>query len=146
MQPFSFISRHRFISTRKSKMKNYTIFLLLLLFFSSCSLSIHSVSKGKIDTPSKESYQVTYLANFNDSFVSKISFTNEYGDVENAKETIKSWNKTIVIKAGKHVKFSIVTKGNQARGEYKVLVDGKILDQHILSGKKLKYNFEFDLP
>lgn len=127
-------------------MKNYTIFLLLLLFFSSCSLSIHSVSKGKIDTPSKESYQVTYLANFNDSFVSKISFTNEYGDVENAKETIKSWSKTIVIKAGKHVKFSIVTKGNQARGEYKVLVDGKILDQHILSGKKLKYNFEFDLP
>ena len=127
-------------------MKNYTIFLLLLLFFSSCSLSIHSVSKGKIDTPSKESYQVTYLANFNDSFVSKISFTNEYGDVENAKETIKSWNKTIVIKAGKHVKFSIVTKCNQARGEYKVLVDGKILDQHILSGKKLKYNFEFDLP
>ena len=96
--------------------------------------------------PSKESYQVTYLANFNDSFVSKISFTNEYGAVENAKETIKSWNKTIVIKAGKHVKFSIVTKGNQARGEYKVLVDGKILDQHILSGKKLKYNFEFDLP
>ena len=127
-------------------MKNYTIFLLLLLFFSSCSLSIHSVSKGKIDIPSKESYQITYLANFNDSFVSKISFTNEYGDVENAKETIKSWNKTIVIKAGKHVKFSIVTKGNQARGEYKVLVDGKILDQHILSGKKLKYNFEFDLP
>lgn len=127
-------------------MKNYTIFLLLLLFFSSCSLSIHSVSKGKIDTPSKESYQVTYLANFNDSFVSKISFTNEYGDVENAKETIKSWSKAIVIKAGKHVKFSIVTKGNQARGEYKVLVDGKILDQHILSGKKLKYNFEFDLP
>lgn len=127
-------------------MKNYTIFLLLLLFFSSCSLSIHSVSKGKIDTPSKESYQVTYLANFNDSFVSKISFTNEYGNVENAKETIKSWNKTIVIKAGKHVKFSIVTKGIQARGEYKVLVDGKILDQHILSGKKLKYNFEFDLP
>jgi len=127
-------------------MKNYTIFLLLLLFFSSCSLSIHSVSKGKIDIPSKESYQITYLANFNDSFVSKISFTNEYGDVENAKETIKSWNKTTVIKAGKHVKFSIVTKGNQARGEYKVLVDGKILDQHILSGKKLKYNFEFDLP
>lgn len=39
--------------------------------------------------PSKESYQVTYLANFNDSFVSKISFTNEYGDVEMLKKLSK---------------------------------------------------------
>lgn len=146
LQPFSLSSRHRCISIYKAKMKNYTFCLLLLLLLSSCSLSIHSVSKGKIDLPSKESYQITYLASFSDSFVSKISFTNEYGEVESFKETIKNWNKTFVIKAGKHIKFSILTKGNQARGEYRVLVDGKILDEHILNGKKLKYNFEFDLP
>lgn len=127
-------------------MKNYTICLLLLLFSSSCSLSIHSFSRGKIDAPLKENYEVTYVADLNDVFVSKISFTNESGVLENTKEAIQNWRKTIVIQAGKHVKFSIITKGNKAKGEYKVLVDGKVLDQYILSGKKLKYNFEFDLP
>lgn len=127
-------------------MKNYPIYLLLLLFFSSCSLSIHSVSRGKIDAPLKESYQITYQAKFNDDFVSKVSFTNELGEIENLKEAIKNWEKTITVKAGKHIKFSLVTKGDKVRGEYKVLLDGKIMDEHILSGKKLKYNFEFDLP
>ncbi|MFC3562065.1 hypothetical protein [Pedobacter jamesrossensis] len=127
-------------------MKNYLIYLLMLLFLSSCSLSIHSVSRGKIDAPLKESYQITYQASFNNAFVSKVSFTNEVGEIENLKETIKSWDKTITVKAGKHIKFSLVTKGDKVKGEYKVLIDGKIIDEHILSGKKLKYNFEFDLP
>ena len=127
-------------------MKNYAICLLLLLFFSSCSLSIHSISKGKINVPLKESYQISYTANFNDAFASKIIYTDEYGEIESFKQSNRNWNKTVIVKAGKHIKFSVITKGNEARGEYKVLVDGKILDEHILSGKKLKYNFEFSLP
>ena len=55
--------------------------------------------------------------------------------------------KTVTLKSGSHVQLkTLAVAQKEARGEYKILVDGKVISEYILTGKRLNYTLDFDLP
>ena len=132
-------------------MKNIFYCFLLMLVLSSCFLAnittVYSNSKGKIDVPKKESYQVVYQANFEDRLTADVAYTNETANQTELKEIKGAWEKRVTLKSGTHVQLkTFATAKTSAKGEYKILVDGKVVSEYILRGKKLNYTFSFDLP
>ena len=127
-------------------MKNAPIYLMFLLLLSSCSMSVNSTRRGKLDIPKEETYTVIYSAKFSDGLVAKISYTNENSAQEQLKDVTGNWEKTVVLNAGANVKLNILAKGEKGKGEYKVMVNGKIVSEHILNNKRLRYSVDFDLP
>jgi len=124
---------------------------LLILVLSSCSLAkittVYSNSRGKIDVPKKESYQVVYQANFEEHLTADVAFTNETGNQTELKAVKGAWEQRVTLKSGTHVQLkTFATAKASAKGEYKILVDGKVVSEYILRGKKLNYTFSFDLP
>ena len=109
--------------------------------------SIYFMSTGKIEVPKKESYQVLYQASFGDQLTADVSYTDENGEKTSLKAVGGAWEKTVILKAGTRVSFkAIATSKAKSKAEYKILVDGKTVSEHILNGKKLKYKYAFDLP
>jgi len=132
-------------------MKNIFYCFLLMLVLSGCAFStmttLYSMSKGKIDAPKKESYSVVYQASFGDGLTADVAYTNESGKQAELKEVNGAWEKTVTLKSGTHVQLkTFATAKSKSRGEYKILVDGKVVSEYVLSGKKLNYTFAFDLP
>ncbi|KRT16492.1 hypothetical protein ASU31_10030 [Pedobacter ginsenosidimutans] len=132
-------------------MKNIFYCFLLMLVLGSCAIStmttFYSMSKGKIDTPKKESYNVVYQASFGDGLKADVAYTNESGKQTELKEINGAWEKPVTLKSGTHVQLTtFATAKHKSKGEYKILVDGKVVSEYVLSGKKLKYTFAFDLP
>jgi uncharacterized protein YqfA (UPF0365 family) len=127
-------------------MKNFFTCLLLVFMLSGCSISVHYVRKGKIDVPQKDHYTVTYKANFSEGLNAKIRYTDEQGNIQKLKDISGHWEKTVILKSGENVHVSIITSGEKSKADYKVLVDDEVISEHILTGKKLKYNFGFVLP
>jgi hypothetical protein len=122
-----------------------------MLVLSSCALvnltTVYSNSSGKINVPQKESYRVVYQAKFGDGLTADVAYTNESGKQTELKEINGAWEKTVTLKSGTHVQLkTFATAKSKSRGEYKILVDGKVVSEYILSGKKLNYTFSFDLP
>lgn len=122
-----------------------------MLVLSGCAFStmttLYSMSKGKIDAPKKESYSVVYQASFGDGLTADVAYTNESGKQAELKEVNGAWEKTVTLKSGTHVQLkTFATAKSKSRGEYKILVDGKVVSEYVLSGKKLNYTFAFDLP
>ncbi|WP_316804829.1 MmpS family transport accessory protein [Pedobacter nototheniae] len=127
-------------------MKNLVAVLLLITVLSSCSLSIHYLKKGKIDVPQKETYAVTYQALFGENTSAKISYLDENGKRQKLKGIRGQWEKTIMMKPGSNGHIKATAKGNKARGEFKVLVDGKVISEQILTNKKVIFGLDFYLP
>ncbi len=132
-------------------MKNIFYCFLLTLMLSSCALGVmttfYSMSRGKIDVPKKESYNVVYQANFGDRLSAAVAYTNESGKQTELKEVNGVWEQAVTLKSGTHVQLkTLATAKSKSRGEYKILVDGKVVSEYILSGKRLNYTFSFDLP
>lgn len=132
-------------------MKNIFYCLSLMLVLSSCALvnltTVYSNSSGKINVPQKESYSVVYQAKFGDGLTADVAYTNESGKQTELKEINGAWEKTVTLKSGTHVQLkTFATAKSKSIGEYKILVDGKVVSEYILSGKKLNYTFSFDLP
>jgi len=132
-------------------MKNIFYCFLLIVALSSCALgvmtSIYSISGGKVDVPKKETYNVVYQANFGNGLTADVAYTNESGKEIELKEVSGTWEKTVVLKSGTHAKLkTLATATTDAKGEYKILVDGKVVSEYVLSGKRLNYTFSFDLP
>ncbi|MBB6236185.1 hypothetical protein HDC90_000791 [Pedobacter sp. AK013] len=132
-------------------MKNIFYCFLLMLVLSSCSLvnitTVYSNSRGKIDVPQKESYQVVYQANFGDRLRADISYTDETAKQTELTGVSGAWEQRVTLKSGTHVQLkTFATAKASAKGEYKILVDGKVVSEYTLSGKKLNYTFLFDLP
>jgi len=132
-------------------MKNIFYCFLLMLVLSSCALAnittVYSNSRGKIDIPKKESYSVVYQAKFEDGLTADVAYTNESGKQTELKEVNGNWEKTVTLKSGTHVQLkTLATAKSKSRGEYKILVDGKVVSEYVLSGKKLNYTFNFELP
>ncbi|QNN41079.1 hypothetical protein [Pedobacter roseus] len=132
-------------------MKNIFYCFLLTLMLSSCALGVmttfYSMSRGKIDVPKKESYNVVYQASFGDRLSADVAYTNESGKQTELKEVNGVWEQVVTLKSGTHVQLkTLATAKSKSRGEYKILVDGKVVSEYILSGKRLNYTFSFDLP
>ncbi|TCD10121.1 hypothetical protein EZ449_09845 [Pedobacter frigidisoli] len=127
-------------------MKNTPIYLIFLFLLSSCSMSINSTKRGKLDIPKEETYTVIYSAKLSDGLVAKISYTNENSVQEEFKDVTRNWEKTVELKSGANVKLNTLAKGEKGIGEYKVTVNGKIVSEHILTNKRLRYSVDFDLP
>ncbi|GAA4209369.1 hypothetical protein GCM10022289_34720 [Pedobacter jeongneungensis] len=109
--------------------------------------SIYSISGGKADVPKKETYYVVYQAKFGNGLTADVAYTNESGKETELKEVSGTWGKTVVLKSGTHAKLkTLATAATDAKGEYKILVDGKVVSEYVLSGKRLNYTFSFDLP
>ena len=105
------------------------------------------MSRGKIDIPKKETYSVVYQANFGDGLMADIAYTTESGKQTELKEIKGVWEKTVTLKSGTHVQLkTLATAKSKSKGEYKIMVDGKVVSEYILTGKKLNYTFAFDLP
>ncbi|QDW26552.1 hypothetical protein [Pedobacter sp. KBS0701] len=132
-------------------MKNIFYCFLLTLMLSSCALGVattfYSMSRGKLDVPQKETYNVVYQANFGDRLSADVAYTNESGKQTELKEVNGAWEKAVTLKSGTHVQLkTLATAKSKSRGEYKILVDGKVVSEYVLSGKRLNYTFSFDLP
>ncbi|MGM9474924.1 hypothetical protein ACS5PU_00790 [Pedobacter sp. GSP4] len=132
-------------------MKNIFYCSLVMLVLSSCALStmttVYSMSRGKIDVPQKETYNVVYRANFGEGLTADVAYTDESGKQTELKKVSGNWEKTVTLKTGTHVLLkTFATAKDKSRGEYKILVDGKVVSEYILSGKRLNYTFAFDLP
>lgn len=132
-------------------MKNIFYCFLLILVLDGCAIStmttIYSMSKGKIDTPKKEIYHVVYQASFGDGLKADVAYTNESGKETELKEVSGIWEKSATLKSGTHVQLTtFAIAKHKSKGEYKILVDGKVVSEYVLSGRKLKYTFAFDLP
>lgn len=128
-------------------MKNSIVCLLLMLVMNSCNMSLYLNKKGVIDVPKKESYQVTYKTSLRPGIIAKISYTDESDRIQKVDNVTVDWEKSVTLKAGKHVKIKIVATGDvKVPTDFKVLVDGKIISEHTLNGKKSKFSFSFDLP
>lgn len=105
------------------------------------------MSRGKIDIPQKETYSVVYQANFGDGLMADIVYTTKSGKQTELKEIKGVWEKTVTLKSGTPVLLkTLATAKSKSKGEYKILVDGKVVSEYILTGKKLNYTFAFDLP
>ncbi|TCD22049.1 hypothetical protein EZ456_18075 [Pedobacter psychrodurus] len=109
--------------------------------------TFYSMSKGKIDVPKKESYNVLYQASFGDGLTADVAYADESGKQTELKEVSGAWEKSVTLKSGTHVQLkTFATAKTKSKGEYKILVDGKVISEYVLSGKKLNYTFAFDLP
>lgn len=114
---------------------------------SSCNMSLYYNKDGVVDVPRKESYQVTYKTSLRAEIVAKVSYTDESDQIQKVDHVTGDWEKTVTLKAGKQVKIKIVATGaNKSPTDYKVLVDGKVISEHTLNGKKSKFYFSFYLP
>jgi hypothetical protein len=132
-------------------MKNIFYCFSLMLVLSGCALvnitTVYSNSSGKINVPKKESYSVVYQAKFGDGLTADVAYTNESGEQTELKEINGAWEKTVTLKSGTHVQLkTFATAKSKSIGEYKILVDGKVVSEYVLSGKKLNYTFAFELP
>lgn len=132
-------------------MKNILYCFLLIVVLSSCALgvmtTVYSMSRGKLDIPQKETYNVVYQADFGEGLTADVAYTDENEKQTELKEVNGTWEKTVTLKRGTHVQLKTlaVTK-KESKGEYKILVDGKVVSEYVLSGKRLNYTFSFDLP
>jgi hypothetical protein len=117
-----------------------------MLVICSCNTSLYLNKKGVINVPKKENYTVTYKANLKDGVVARINYTDESDRLAKIKDVTGNWEKTVVLNAGKHVKIKVLAAGAKTSTDFKVLVDGKIISEYTLNGKKAKYSFNFDLP
>jgi hypothetical protein len=132
-------------------MKNIFYCSLLIASLSSCALgvmtTVYSMSKGKLDIPQKESYTVVYRTNFSKELMADVAYTDGNGNQVELKEVIGDWEKIVTLKPGTHAQLKTYAKAKtESRGEYKILVDGKVVSEYILTGKRLNYTFDFDLP
>ncbi|QNR83555.1 hypothetical protein H9N25_16575 [Pedobacter riviphilus] len=127
-------------------MKNIFYCFLLITVMSGCSLSMHYLKKGKIAVPQKESYLVSYQALLDENTTGKISYIDENGKRQKLKGIKGKWEKVLTLKPGSNGHIKITAKGDKARGEFKVLVDGKVISEQILTNKKVLYGLDFYLP
>ncbi|WP_131538634.1 MmpS family transport accessory protein [Pedobacter nototheniae] len=127
-------------------MKKLLSALLLLTVLSSCSLSIHYLQRGKLNIPEKETYVVTYQAMLDENTSAKISYLDENGKRQKIKDFKGKWEKIMVMKSGSKTRIKVTGKGDKARGEFKVLVDGKVVGEQILTNKKIVFGLSFILP
>ena len=94
-----------------------------------------------------KNYNVVYQASFGDGLKDDVTYTNESGKESELKEVSGIWEKSAALKSGTHIQFTaFATARHKSKAEYKILVDGKVVSEYVLSGKKLKYTFAFDLP
>ena len=88
-----------------------------------------------------------YQANFEVGLIADVAYTDESGKQTELKEVRGAWEKSVTLKSGTHVQLTtFATAKRKSKGEYKIIVDGKVVSEYVLSGKKLKYTFAFDLP
>jgi hypothetical protein len=132
-------------------MKNIFYCFLLIVALSSCALgvmtTVYSMSRGKLDIPQKETYNVVYQANFGDGLMAEVEYTDESGKPAGLKKVNGNWEKSVTLKSGTHVQLkTLATAKSRSKGEYKILVDGKVVSEYVLSGKRLNYTFSFGLP
>lgn len=132
-------------------MKNIFYSFLLAIILSSCALAtwttIYSMSRGKLDIPQKETYNVVYQANFGNGLTADLEYTDESGKQTELKKVNGVWEKNVTLKTGSHVLLkTLATTKTKSKGEYKILVDGKVVSEYVLTGKRLNYTFAFDLP
>ncbi|MFD2583698.1 MmpS family transport accessory protein [Pedobacter vanadiisoli] len=127
-------------------MKNILTCFLLITILSSCSLSMNYSKRGKINVPQKESYQVNYEVLLNENTTAKISYVDENGKRQKLKGIKGKWEKALTLKPGSNGHIKVTAKGDKARGEFKVLVDGKVISEYILTNKKVLYGLDFYLP
>ncbi|RQO67250.1 hypothetical protein DBR40_21110 [Pedobacter sp. KBW01] len=105
------------------------------------------MSKGKLDIPKRESYTVVYQANFGQRLTGNAIYTGDNGKLVEQENVTGSWQKTFTLKSGTHVQLETLAKSkSESRAEYKILVEGKVVSEYVLSGKRLNYTFAFDLP
>lgn len=127
-------------------MKYFLSVISMALFLSSCSTNMHIVRKGKLDTPLKESYVITYRAALSDYKSAKVKYRDENGKLQSVKDIPANWEKVVSLKPGSDAFIKMTVKGDKAKGDFKVLADGKIIDAQTLTGRKLFYSLDFILP
>lgn len=124
-----------------------SIFCLFVMFvLSSCNTSLYLNKKGVINVPKKENYTITYKADLKNGVIARVNYTDESDKLVKIKDVSGSWEKSVVLKTGKHVKIKVFAAGVKTSIDFKVLVDGKVISAYTLNGKKVKYSFNFDLP
>jgi hypothetical protein len=63
------------------------------------------MSRGKIDIPRKESYNVVYQATFGEGLMADVAYINESGKHIELKEVNGAWEKSVTLKSGTHVQL-----------------------------------------
>lgn len=126
-------------------MKNTFGFLFIILLLSSCAVANYSTQKGKINVAKAAVYTVKYQVNIGENATAKISY-RDAEEVITLKEIKGQWLTTVSLKAGTKVLLAVDTEGAKTKGEFKVWVNDQIAAEYILTGKRLHYKLNFELP
>lgn len=129
-------------------MKNLILILSTIILLSSCSTitKIYSMSAGKIYIPQQKNYLVVYEASFGTRLTADISYTNADGKLIKLKSIVGDWKQTVTLKSGTQVEMRTLAKGGKTDATYKITVNGKAVSEQVLTGKRIRYDYSFDLP
>jgi len=122
-------------------MKKYIIYILIITFFSACSYGTYELNKGPLKIATKGSYNVTYKVSASSS--ATVTFTDESGNQKTLENISGEWEKSIVIKSGQKVQFTVDSKDKQLAS---VLVDQKPVSTIDKINKTAHYSLSFILP
>ncbi|NII84234.1 MULTISPECIES: hypothetical protein [unclassified Pedobacter] len=122
-------------------MQKYIIYIFIITFLSACSYGTYELNKGPLNIATKASYNVTYkvLASSN----ATITFTDESGNQKTLENISGKWEKSIDIKSGHKVQFTVDSKDKQLAS---VLVDQKPISTIDKTNKTAHYSLSFVLP
>ena len=122
-------------------MQKYIIYILIITFFSACSYGTYELNKGPLNIATKGSYNVTYKVSASSS--AKVTFTDESGNQKTLENISGEWEKSIVIKSGQKVQFTVDSKDKQLAS---VLVDQEPISTIDKNNKTAHYSLSFVLP
>jgi hypothetical protein len=133
--------------TNPHQMKYLSVACFFLpLLLTSCAQSVHIIHGGQVDTPKKNSYEVTYQTNLEEGLTAGLSYADSDGEMEKLKGVAGNWSKTLSLKSHQTLQLKISAKGLRKRAEFKIFVDGKVISEHVMVSKKMIYNMRFELP
>ncbi|QXU41502.1 hypothetical protein [Pedobacter sp. D749] len=122
-------------------MQKYIIYILIITFLSACSYGTYEMNKGQLNIATKASYSVTYKVLASSS--ATVSFTDESGNQKTLENISGEWEKSIEIKSGQKVQFTVDSKDKQLAS---VLVDQEPISTIDKNNKTAHYSLSFVLP
>jgi len=122
-------------------MQKYIIYILIITFLSACSYGTYEMNKGPLNIATKASYSVTYKVLASSS--ATVSFTDESGNQKTLENISGEWEKSIEIKSGQKVQFTVDSKDKQLAS---VLVDQEPISTIDKNNKTAHYSLSFVLP
>ncbi|SFA43039.1 hypothetical protein SAMN04488511_103240 [Pedobacter suwonensis] len=122
-------------------MHRYIVYILSIAFLSACSYGTYEMNKGPLNIAAKASYKVTYKVLASSS--ATVTFTDESGNQRTLENISGEWEKSIEIKSGQKVQFTVDSKDKQ---QASVLVDQRPVSDIEKTNKTAHYSLSFVLP